>query len=241
VLPGKGEVAFVVEPAWGEPAWRLLEAAHSHTADLVVVGAESRHGLARLVHPPVASRLARTARDVPVVFVPAPSPADLVSITAVPRLFTVLAPTDLSAVGNGAIPFAYTLLAGHGGVVELCHVHERALPSPPYAYDRPQGRLADGQRAELQAALRALVPADADRLGITTHVSVIDGGEAAEAIVQAAERLAVDAIALGSHGRGGTARALMGSVAESVLRRAGRPVLVIPSGASERRSATGHR
>ena len=75
--------------------------------------------------------------------------------------------------------------------------------------------------------LRALVPAEAEKLGITTHVSVIDGGKAAETIMQAAERLNVDAISLGSHGRGGLARALLGSVAEEVVRRSTRPVLVV--------------
>ena len=75
--------------------------------------------------------------------------------------------------------------------------------------------------------LRALVPAEAEKLGITTHVSVIDGGKAAETIMQAAERLNVDAISLASHGRGGLARALLGSVAEEVVRRSTRPVLVV--------------
>jgi len=45
--------------------------------------------------------------------------------------------------------------------------------------------------------------------------------------MQAAERLRVDAISLGSHGRGGLARALLGSVAEEVVRRSTRPVLVV--------------
>jgi nucleotide-binding universal stress UspA family protein len=67
-------------------------------------------------------------------------------------------------------------------------------------------------------------------LGISTHVTVIDGGKAAEAIGQAAERLVVDAIVLASHGRGGAARSLLGSVSHAVVRRARHPVLVVPSG-----------
>jgi nucleotide-binding universal stress UspA family protein len=42
-----------------------------------------------------------------------------------------------------------------------------------------------------------------------------------------AERLNVDAITLASHGRGGVARALLGSVADAVVRHAKRPVLVV--------------
>ena len=120
------------------------------------------------------------------------------------------------------------MLGGTGGVVELCHVHERALPYPPYAYEVTEGLTAE-KRAAIARALRALVPADAEALGITTHVSIIDGGKPAEAIVAAAERLNVDAINLGSHGRGGVARAVLGSVAEAVVRHARYPVLVVPA------------
>ena len=85
----------------------------------------------------------------------------------------VLAPTDLSAIGNAAIPQAYALLAGHGGVVELCHVHERTLPNPPYAYERSRDRLSPEAVADLERQLRALVPSFAEKLGVTTHVSII--------------------------------------------------------------------
>ena len=91
------------------------------------MGTESRRGLGRIAHPPVADRVARHA-NLPVVFVP-PMPK-LVAPATVPGIFTVLAPTDLSEAGNRAIPFAYALLGGHGGVVELCHVHAHPLRSP---------------------------------------------------------------------------------------------------------------
>ena len=138
----------------------------------------------------------------------------------------MLAPTDLSEIGNAAIPHAYALLRATGGVVELCHVHEHGLPYPAYAFDETH-RLTPAAREALVNSMRALIPAEADALGITTHVSVIDGGKAAETIVQAAERLKVDAISLASHGRGGLARAVLGSVAEAVVHHSARPVLVV--------------
>jgi nucleotide-binding universal stress UspA family protein len=224
-LPGAGTTTFAIEPTWGEPASQLLEAARTKGCDLVVVGTESRHGLSRLVHPPVAERMARAARSMPVLFVPPPTEAP--HANEVPRVYTVLAATDLSAVGNRAVPFAYSLL-GHGGVVELCYVHERPLPTPAYAYESLTGALDEAHRAEIEETLRALIPVDAERLGISTHVTVIDGGKAGDAIVQAAERLRTDAVTLGSYGRGGVARAVVGSVAEAVIRHARRPVLVVP-------------
>jgi nucleotide-binding universal stress UspA family protein len=226
-----GEITYAIEPAWGEPAVRILDAASAHGCDLLVMGAESHHGLARVAHPAIASGVAHKASRISVVFVP-PSPATPTS-ARVPAIGTVLAPTDLSAAGNRAIPFAYSLLAAHGGVVELCHVHERSLPAPPYVYDRQEGKLSETERACLESELRALVPRDAERMGITTHVSVIDRAHAADAIVHAAERLGADAIVLGSHGRSGVARALMGSVSQGVVRRSRRPVLVVPSSRNE--------
>jgi nucleotide-binding universal stress UspA family protein len=159
---------------------------------------------------------------VPIACIPAEPAA---TAPGLPTLRTVLAVTDFSELGNAAIRHAYALVKGRAGVVELAHVHERPLPSPAYAYEVPEWRLSDLERASLVKNLRALVPPDA--AGVTTHVSVIDGGRAAEAIVQASERLDVDAICLASHGRGGLARTVLGSVASEVVHRARRPVLVV--------------
>lgn len=228
---GDGKISYVIEPAWGEPAERILDAAGERGCDLLVMGAESHRGLARLAHPAIASGVAHKASRVPVVFIP-PVPA-VPAVPHVPAIMTVLAPTDLSAAGNGAIPFAYALVAAHGGVVELCHIHERALPSPPYLYDCQDGKVSDVERARFENELRALVPPEAARLGISSHISVIDGAHAADAIVQAAERLRVDAIVLGAHGRSGVVRALMGSVSQGVVRHSRRPVLVVPAAGKE--------
>ena len=218
-----GKVTYAIEPAWGEPAERILDAAGARGCDLLVMGAESHRGLARLAHPAIARGVAHKASRIPVVFIP-PAPS-VPAAPHVPAIVTVLAPTDLSAAGNSAIPFAYALLAAHGGVVELCHVHERSLPAPPYLYDRQDGKVTDVERARFESELRALVPPEAARMGISSHISVIDGAHAADAIVQAAERLGVDAIVLGSHGQSGVVHALMGSVSQGVVGRARPPGL----------------
>jgi nucleotide-binding universal stress UspA family protein len=225
-LPGAGTTTFAIEPTWGSPGGRILELARGQGSDLVVMGAESRRGLATLAHPPVARQVVRHAAGVPVVFIPASAGAR--APAGVPTIVSVLAPTDLSAAGNRAVGYAYALLGGHGGVVELCHVHERPLPVPPYAYERTEGKLSDVERARIVGELRALIPPEAERLGVTTHVTVVDGGKAGEAIVQAVERLAVDAVVLGTHGRSGAFRSLLGSVSEHVVRHARRPVVVVP-------------
>jgi nucleotide-binding universal stress UspA family protein len=227
-LAGQGEVTLDVRPAWGEPASNLLVAVEEREADLLVVGAHERQGLSRLVNGSIAGRLTRHSRYVPIVVVPSEAPVVATPAT-IPQIRTVLAVTDMSPLGNAAVAHAYALLRGRGGFVELCHVHEGALPNPAYAYDRVAGRLSDIERARLADQLRALEPPEAKALGITTHVTIVDGGKPAEAIAQASERLDVDVIVMASHGRGGLARVVIGSVAQDVVQRARRPVFVVRS------------
>ena len=52
--------------------------------------------------------------------------------------------------------------------------------------------------------------------------------EMTKGILQAAERLDVDAISMGTHGRSGLMKALLGSQAEAVLRAAKIPVMLVP-------------
>jgi nucleotide-binding universal stress UspA family protein len=225
---GRGALSLDIRPAWGAPAANLLVAVEDTDADLVVVGAHQRHGVARFMTGTIAQHLARQSRYVPVAVIPAGA-KPTARATEIPTLRTVLAVTDLSDLGNAAIAHAYGLVRAAGGVVELCHVHEHALPSPAYAFDAPHPGLSSLDRARLLKELQALVPPEAKALGIATHVSIVDGGKAAEAIVQASERLDVDVISLASHGRSGLARTILGSVAQEVVHRAKRPVYVVRS------------
>jgi nucleotide-binding universal stress UspA family protein len=142
----------------------------------------------------------------------------------------VVAATDLSELGNRAIAHAYALVrgGGEGSVVHLLTVHERPLPRPAYAYaPDAAGALGAVEERELRARLLAEVPAEAAALGISTDITVVDGGEASEVICQTAARLGADAITLSSHGRGGVGRAVLGSIAGRVIHRADRPVFVV--------------
>ncbi|HEY0711453.1 MAG TPA: universal stress protein [Polyangia bacterium] len=145
-----------------------------------------------------------------------------------PEFRTVLVATDLTDASNRAIASAYGAVRP-GGRIEIVHIHVselrggRAAPNDGLT-------LTDERRRSLEAHLETLVPAEAARRGISTNVSVIDAPIASVAILQAAERLNADVIAMASHHRSGVSRAVLGSVAEEVTRRSPRPVLITSIG-----------
>lgn len=221
-LPGEGSLSVRVVPHWGELGDALQSRGVYEGADLVVVGTHQRHGVDRVLHGSVAAGALRAAR-LPLLCVPAPLHHEE---PHVPRLERVLVATDLSPLGDQAVPWAYAAV-DPGGHVELCHVFEHYVPHPIYAYASDKDALRPEHRAELEQRLAALIPPEAKARHIVTHVNVIDGGRAGEALAQAAERLMVDAICIATHGRSGLGKALLGSVAEEVMRRSKRPVLLL--------------
>jgi nucleotide-binding universal stress UspA family protein len=145
---------------------------------------------------------------------------------------SVLVATDLSELATPTLRAAYGLLPA-GGRVELCHVHESERQPLLASSPRSVPPLAGEERLAITSKLQALIPPDAREQGITTNISVIDGTSAVTGILQAAARLEVDVLTLGSHGRSGWKRAVLGSVAEEVCRRADRPVLIVHGQSSE--------
>jgi nucleotide-binding universal stress UspA family protein len=147
------------------------------------------------------------------------------------ELRSLLVPTDFSECGLAAIPYAYAL-AAPGGCVHLLHVVEVGdAPNPLYAHYTPGHAPTPEQRARQQADLRArleaLAPASARARGVRTSVHVLEGDEVAELVCAAAEELGVDAICLGSHGRSGLSRALVGSETHRILDRSERLVFLV--------------
>ncbi|MHC3438148.1 universal stress protein [Natrialbaceae archaeon A-gly3] len=90
--------------------------------------------------------------------------------------------------------------------------------------------LAREKLKEMEAKTDEEVRADVDDLVDTTDLDVRTEtavGQPARQIVEVAEAEGVDQIIVGSHGRSGVSRVLLGSVAEKVVRRAPMPVTVV--------------
>jgi nucleotide-binding universal stress UspA family protein len=214
-LPGSGSLEYRAALGIGRQGDHLLHLAELERTDLVVLGSHRETGWGRLTS--VAAVLLRFGH-MAVATVPAPAGsgdetrADAEAPADLPLVRRVLAATDLSPFGDRAVRHAYGLVAGRPDAeVVLLHV----------AGEAPD----DDQEAELAARLRERVPAAAR--GVATRTLILHGdGDAAE-ICAAAERLGADVVCIASHGRGGVVRAVLGSVAEAVVRGSRKPVLVV--------------
>lgn len=137
----------------------------------------------------------------------------------------ILVPTDLSEGAEEALRFACELAAKLGATVHLINVVGIPALGIPELGVAVTSTMIDQLILDNQKALDEL--ADRVRPHATIGEVLLRTGDARDAINQAAEALGVDLIVMGTHGRRGVTRALLGSVAESVVRTAACPVLTI--------------
>ena len=216
-----------LEPHMGRVGDRLAALATEQHADLIVVGSHQRNPMDRVLHGSV-SRGVLHCSQVSVACVPVKSS---VHSEQPPEFRSVLAATDFSATGNAAVPLAYSTVAT-GGTVHLVHVVESRAGSiiDPHDILAADTDHSDSSRyPDSLAQLKALIPKLAARRSITSRLHILESNDAPAAISQAAERFAASMICLGTHGRGGVSKLLLGSVAQGVLSRSYRPVLLARS------------
>jgi nucleotide-binding universal stress UspA family protein len=129
-----------------------------------------------------------------------------VSVSVDRPVRALLLPTDFSDTSRAAARIARTYAAALAANVHVLHVAE----SGEHATTAVLGPEAEGF---------------GPRIGVTTAVRF---GDPAPAIVEYARTQGIDLIVMGTHGRTGVSRALLGSVTERVMRSAPCPVLAVP-------------
>ena len=131
----------------------------------------------------------------------------------------ILVPVDFSANSAAAVDYASSLANESGAELHLLHVHEDVVafvegfggyPMPPDV-------------EQIKASLEQVRPTTAD----IPFRRCFKMGHPADEIIQYAKENQIDLIVMGTHGRTGIDRLLIGSVAEGVVRRAPCPVLTI--------------
>jgi nucleotide-binding universal stress UspA family protein len=192
------------------------------SCDAVVMGTHGRTGIDRLFLGSVAAKAIRSA-SVPVYTVRADARAEFP-----PKL--IVAGVDFSPCSRAALDRAIDLGRRYGSKVEVFH----AIPSPPAlrgldvmvavagtgrleAYDAMAIRMARDE-------VRSFLSTAPDDPGPCVTVEIADP---ASSLLSFAERHQADLVVVGTHGRTGLLRFVVGSVAEQVIRRARVPVLTV--------------
>jgi universal stress protein A len=124
----------------------------------------------------------------------------------------VFCPIDFSEASRAALRVAVDLARRFGAELTLFHADETS--SALQAATSEPGQLGEWRR-------------EAERLGAARVTTAHAGGEPPTAIVDAARSGGHDLIVMGTHGRTGRSAALIGSVAENVVRRSTVPVLTV--------------
>jgi nucleotide-binding universal stress UspA family protein len=140
------------------------------------------------------------------------------------RLQNILYLTDFSGASEAALPFAVTLARAYGANVHALHI---LLPTPyPYAYSAP-GLIAAALEAEEENAQAEMQKVDSQLTGLQHETDVERGTRIWPEVEQAIQEDNIDLVVVGTHGRTGANKLMMGSVAEEIFRRSPVPVLTV--------------
>lgn len=200
----------------GDAATEILDVERNRNAILVVLGTKGRKGLERMFLGSVAEKIIRDA-SCPVLTIRDSTPQNLLSN----RRPQILLPIDFSVYSYAAFQFATRLADSLEGELDVVHVedaaeHSRSTNDPGRAQVIERG-------SKTLKRLREFKPKNA-RIKFNHHVMV---GSPAEQILKYSKSKQFDFVILGTHGRSGIGRALLGSVAEKIVRNADCPVITI--------------
>ena len=138
----------------------------------------------------------------------------------------ILVPTDFSENSRQAARYACELAKKFDSQIDLLHVIESpvmAMPSP--GAPLPEEFLADAEK-DAARRMEQWIKNEQTELGLDVTQTVLRGAPFLE-IVKFADEQNSDLIVIGTHGRTGLVHALIGSVAEKVVRKAPCPVLSV--------------
>jgi nucleotide-binding universal stress UspA family protein len=208
----------------GDPAALILQTARETGCAMIVMGTQGRQGLDRWLLGSVAEKVVRGA-PCPVVTVkcplPEPAAAEATEPPAAVPIHTILHPTDFSAPCEEAFRVACALAKDQSARMVVVHVAVGPpvalphMPVPPPPPVDPSAKLEE---------MRHRFQASAPDIQVDCRVA---HGAAPARIVEAAQETQCDLIVMGTHGRTGLGRVLMGSVAEQILRTAPCPVVTV--------------
>jgi nucleotide-binding universal stress UspA family protein len=150
------------------------------------------------------------------------------------KLRTILVPTDYSPTSEAAIAYAIDLASLVGATVHVLHAYEIPVyGAPDTAFVASPETMTAIKNAAKKGLDAAIARFQVRGVALEGHLTE---GRPWEAILDTAAKVGADLIVIGTHGRRGIARALLGSVAEKVVRSSKIPVLTVHDDAGDARS-----
>jgi nucleotide-binding universal stress UspA family protein len=154
--------------------------------------------------------------------------ADTDELAKIPFVRRILVATDFSEQADRALTLAVRMAKVLRAAIELVHVYPISLfeVTPPF-----QQPITTEPSPEVMASIERMMGTRASSVraaGIECTTATWGGRAPDEEIVDRATKIGADLVVMGTHGRSGIKHALIGSVAERVVRTASCPVLVVP-------------
>lgn len=208
------------------PADAIVQRVEESSIDVVVMGTHGRRGAERLLSGSVAEEVVRRATCPVFTVLCQAAAAEDPELPQAQPIDRILVPIDLSEHTADVVAHAEGLATLYDASVYLLHVVEDVAYPTVYGIDPITPVLPDVlKRARESLNTYAVKLRDAG-CAVETHVMP---GYAAQDIVDQASEHDCDLILMGTHGRTGLKRFLIGSVAEKVVRRTPCPVFIVKS------------
>ncbi len=216
-----GDVWVAVEE--GSPVETINEYVTAHAIDLIAMGTRGRTGLERVVLGSVAEKTLRSSR-VPVMTVGPDAAIDSIGATSYDE---ILVPTDGSDPAERAVAWGVDLAAALDARIHTVYSVDTRRFGHVEGAPAMHEALEQAGRAALESVRERAREAD---VGVEASLAT---GPAAGIVLDYAAEHDIDLLTMGTHGRSGVSRYLIGSVTETVVRRAPVPVCSVPIPASE--------
>ncbi|MFC7130475.1 universal stress protein [Haloferax chudinovii] len=212
----------VTEVRRGIPAREIVSYITDTGIDLICMGTRGHTGLERVLLGSVTTRIVRTV-DIPVLSVK-PKPMKVRSESEIRDGFEdILVPTDGSKPAREAVNHALGLARTHDATLHALYVVDSGAYSsrPGWTWDELQQVLEQNGETVVED-----VQSQAAAKGVSVTAEIAHGVPH-QAIGEYCDQHEIDLVVMGTHGRSGLSRQLIGSVTERVLRNSDEPVLTI--------------